>query len=65
MIKVSALNAAVAHERARSWSKLASDVAQSGINGKRTENEAFLEGNRKGKSRSTSGYDNAASLPAV
>ena len=55
MVKVAALNAAVAHERARSWSKLASDVAQSsGINGKRAENEAFHEGNRKGKSRSTS-----------
>ena len=67
MVKVAALNAAVAHERARSWSKLASDVAQSsGINGKRAENEAFHEGNRKGKSRSTSTATmNSASLPAV
>ena len=45
MIKVSALHAAVAHERARSWNALAANVTQSSnVVGKRQqENPAFLK----------------------
>ena len=64
MIKVSALHAAVAHERARSWNALAANVTQSSnVVGKRQqENPVFISAKTSKKSRTIS---MASSLPNV